>query len=299
MAGDTLWSNTALVLPGVGADNSTVFVDGSAAAQTITRVGDTKISTARSPFAGGSSILFDGSGDFLKVPMANAAMNLGSGDFCLDFWYYPVSAVTSSRVFQTRDGDVVTGVYLSHANAAGLTFYMSNNGTGFEGSGIAIPLTQNAWQYIQINKIAGVCKAYVGAVKVGADYPTTGSMYYNSADTAVIGGQTTPNRSISGNIAGFRITNGSARPVEVPTRPPATGRGELSGVVRDASLAPVERAVRAYRRDTGALVVTTTSDAVTGKYSLFTPTLDEVNVVCLDDTAGTLQNDLIVRAIPA
>lgn len=54
-----------------------------------------------------------------------------------------------------------------------------------------------------------------------------------------------------------------------------------------------------YRRDTGALLGTTTSNATTGAYSFPTAFDGEVQVVCLDDAAGTTHNDLIARTTPA
>lgn len=73
----------------------------------------------------------------------------------------------------------------------------------------------------------------------------------------------------------------------------------ISGTVRDSSGAPVSRALRIYRRDTGALVGETTSDATTGAYSKNVGFLaNEMQVVCLDDAGGTLENDLILRTYP-
>ena len=42
----------------------------------------------------------------------------------------------------------------------------------------------------------------------------------------------------------------------------------------------------------------TTSNSVTGAYTLLTSTDAECSVVCLDDTDGTIHNDLILRVTP-
>jgi hypothetical protein len=72
----------------------------------------------------------------------------------------------------------------------------------------------------------------------------------------------------------------------------------VSGTVLDGSGNPVARTVRGYLRTTGALVGETTSSASNGAYSLVLEAApgDEIQVICLDDTAGTLENDLIHRA---
>jgi hypothetical protein len=36
-----------------------------------------------------------------------------------------------------------------------------------------------------------------------------------------------------------------------------------------------------------------------GTYDFYTPTLDELVAVCYDDVAGTVENDLVLRVIPA
>lgn len=72
----------------------------------------------------------------------------------------------------------------------------------------------------------------------------------------------------------------------------------VSGTVTDTG-SPVARTVRAYRRDTGALLGETTSNAPTGSYTLTVSHGGEVQVVCLDDGAGTTYNDKILRVMPA
>lgn len=73
----------------------------------------------------------------------------------------------------------------------------------------------------------------------------------------------------------------------------------VSGVVTDAAGAPVQRTLRFYRRDTGALLAVQTSNPTTGAYSYSGSYTGELQVICLDDAAGTTYNDLILRATPA
>lgn len=72
----------------------------------------------------------------------------------------------------------------------------------------------------------------------------------------------------------------------------------VSGVVKESGSPVSGRKVRAYRRDTGALLGETTSAATTGAYSMTVSYSGEVQVVCLDDDAGTTYNDLIARTTP-
>ena len=78
-----------------GVDNSTTFIDNSFLAATMTAVGNAKISTAQSLY-GGSSALFDGSGDYVSVPDSEA-FYLGGGDFTIEISSYCTYALSSGN----------------------------------------------------------------------------------------------------------------------------------------------------------------------------------------------------------
>ena len=200
-----------LQLPLNGVNGSTTFTDISPSPKTITANGNAQISTAQSR-SGGASARFDGSGDFLSFSMSSSDLNFGafSNDFTLELWYYPISAVASDRIFQTRNGDVVPGFYLAHNTATQLIFYVSNNGASFLGSGLAFNITQNSWNHVAIVNSGGTVRAYVNGIAAAGTYSITGSMHYNAADTMVIGGQTS-GRSINGFLDEIRFTRNVAR----------------------------------------------------------------------------------------
>ena len=73
----------------------------------------------------------------------------------------------------------------------------------------------------------------------------------------------------------------------------------VSGIITDDTGTPCARTVRLYDRATGAFIAETTSDASTGAYDFSDMVSDsEVQRIVLDDSAGTLYNDLIDRVIP-
>lgn len=73
--------------------------------------------------------------------------------------------------------------------------------------------------------------------------------------------------------------------------------GSVSGVVTDASDNPVARTVRVINRASGEMIAETVSDPTTGEYSVLSPLVGEVQAIALDDSAGVLENDLILRTI--
>lgn len=96
---DPFSSSTILTLNGQGANGSTSIIDSSPKARAITRVGDVQISTAVS-FGGGSSILFDGNGDYLTA--ANSAdFAFLTGAVTGEAWVYLTGTKSVWPIFDT------------------------------------------------------------------------------------------------------------------------------------------------------------------------------------------------------
>ena len=72
----------------------------------------------------------------------------------------------------------------------------------------------------------------------------------------------------------------------------------VSGVVTDTNGNGVSRTIRIYRRDTGAMLGEVLSNSSTGAYTFSNAFSGEVQVVMLDDAAGALENDQILRTTP-
>jgi hypothetical protein len=96
-------ANTLLLIHADGTDASTFFEDdnGVRSSKSIVAIGDAQIDTAQSKF-GGSSILFDGTGDYLNVS-TNTAFTI-AGDFTVELWYR-ASATNAALIpfFNTSD----------------------------------------------------------------------------------------------------------------------------------------------------------------------------------------------------
>lgn len=303
MAGDANYANTSALVHGNGPNNSTGIVDNGYAGLVWTANGNAKISTAQSKF-GGASMYFDGTGDYIDTP-ANAALNMGTGNFTIELWV-------------RLDATGVRYCLLSQANSTAqnstLSFHIektaANKIQAFCCSGSSTigditggtSLAANTWYHVAYVRNGNNFNIYLNGTS-DATTVTSSASVNSSANKLALGRIGEFNGVyLAGYLDDVRITKGVARYTGNFTAPAAEfydWAGQIAGTVLDASAAAAARTVRAYRRDTGALVGSTTSSGSTGAYTINCPTLDECSVICLDDSGGTLENDLILRTTPA
>ena len=125
--GDPSFSKVSLLLSGDGANGSTTFTDTSPTPKTLTRCGDSQISTVQSKF-GGASMYFDGVGDYLSL---SASQLIGTSDFTIEAWVRLTSTSVDTEVisigsltdstktellFECNLGGVLRGVLRNGAN---------------------------------------------------------------------------------------------------------------------------------------------------------------------------------------
>jgi len=121
--GDPDFASVSLLLPLNGTNGGTSFPDESNNNFTVTGFGNAQTTTAQSQWAG-SSLVLDGSSDYLSVP-DNAAFDFGSGDFTIEFWlrwnslsgfqtiYDHGYTGSGALLLQTGNGDGRIGIYTS------------------------------------------------------------------------------------------------------------------------------------------------------------------------------------------
>lgn len=124
---DPYLANVVLYLKGDGENNSTNIVDSSPTPKTITRFGDTKISTAQSKY-GGSSIYFDGNADTLTATIPATLTQ----DFTVEAWLWDIG------------GDVNRGFISTAGGGFSPTGFLLRKTTPFIGAA-STPVFFNAW----------------------------------------------------------------------------------------------------------------------------------------------------------
>lgn len=181
--------NTALLLHGDGADGSTVFTDDTG--KTVTPVGNARISTAQSKF-GGSSMYFDGSGDYLTVPGYTL---LSETNMCVEAWVRPVLSGRLMPIIGVSNSSVT----LLAINDTGKL--LVNIGGTFTS---VASLQNDEWQHVALVKRHTSFVFYIDGVASGGF--TTTAVYGNAGILVGFAGNAT--YSYAGYIDDLRITTG-------------------------------------------------------------------------------------------
>jgi len=157
----------------------------------------------------GGSGYFDGSGDYLTVSN-NAALQMGSGDFTIEYWWYPTSiagyqnpidkgyAQSGGLLLQTGNGDGQIVVYAS--GSAVIT--------------ASAAVRANAWNHMALVRNGTSLVLYLNGASVGS---ATNSTNFNNASDLGIGataiapsGGSIGSFPIVGYLNGVRFVKGTA-----------------------------------------------------------------------------------------
>lgn len=163
-------------------------------------VGNAQISTTQSKF-GGSSMYFNGTTDYLKLPN-NPALGMGSGDFTIEAWIYPTTvSPTYQGIFST------TGT-----SSSDIQVQLNNNLLRFTSYTAQIAITTttisaNVWTHIAVCRSGGTTYLYINGNLGGSGADSTNWV----ANPANIGAIFNSSYPFSGYMDDFRITNGFAR----------------------------------------------------------------------------------------
>jgi hypothetical protein len=163
-------------------------------------VGNAQISTTQSKF-GGSSMYFDGTGDYLKVP-SSPNLALGTGDFTVEFWAYPTTFVNFSQWVSTRVADDAS-YWGIDSNSSGV-FYFFTNGIVVQSSAQSL----NTWVHIAAVRSGTTFKLYINGVSAGSATLTNNFLIANGLG---VGAGANGAQTAYGYIDDVRITRGYAR----------------------------------------------------------------------------------------
>ncbi len=208
---DPYFANVSLLLRGDGANGSTVFTDSSLNNFTMSSFGNAQISTVESKY-GGSSMYFDGAGDYIQSP-SSSAFAYGTGDFTVEMWLYPINGVSGFRTFYNN--------LLSAGNNNGFYLWTQPASAGFYSidllpSDVAYIIDSSgnniaaaAWSHFAVCRSGTTVRIFVNGSQV-----STATMTTNITATQIRLANPLGNSSgadWNGYIDDLRITKGVAR----------------------------------------------------------------------------------------
>jgi hypothetical protein len=192
--------------------NTSSFSDFSSNNFTITPAGNAATSSV-APFSLSWSNAFDGNLDYLSFP-TNNSFDFGSGSFTIEFWCKRTgTSPLYARYFQTANGDVFTGISIAQnlTTQNQVRVSMSSNGSSWNVyDNLAGTLNDLQWNHCALVRNGSTFTFYVNGVgTLLTTFPGV-SIYYNAANTVIIGGQSGTNRSFNGLISNLRVIKGTA-----------------------------------------------------------------------------------------
>ena len=216
-ATDTNINEVSLLLHGDGTNGSTTITDSSLTPKTVTAVGNAQISTAQSKF-GGSSIAFDGTGDYLETPNSTD-FAFGAGNFTIEGWVWTGAIVPQTMVCHRIGGGPSLTNWLVQTNVGKIAFWASDGATyQVNAMGSSTDVNNSQWNHIAITRSGSTFRLFVnGSQEASASW--AGSI--SSTSRVVQIGNDTSTNFFNGYIDDLRITKGVARYTAAFTPPTA------------------------------------------------------------------------------
>ena len=192
----TAIAGTSLLL---NATNSGIY--DSTGKNTLTTVGDARISTAVTKYGTGA-MYFDGTGDYLSIP-DRSYLQFGTGNFTIELWYFPTSSISSQ--FFCAKGSGADGFEFRTRSSAGGNYYSFWLPTGASAIAQAsVSVTLNVWQHLAVVRSGSTVTLYINGIVVGSGNDSTN--FIAAGSPIIIGADGARTLYSTGYIDDLRIT---------------------------------------------------------------------------------------------
>ena len=235
---DFYWDKVVLALKFDGTNGSTTFTDEKG--HTATVGGGAQLTTT-SPKFGTACGTFDGTGDYVSFP-DDADLELGGGDFTIDFWMKTTQTLTYAGVLGRDNGAFPAGAWAILLNGPGsgyIQFWNSSYSTGGANLSPAssVKINDGAWHHVAVVRSGASMFLFKDGIAIA-----TSTWVGVIADAALginIGRDPGYSRDYNGQIDDLRITkfarwtSGFTPPAQSFSTSNAAGSGTENAVVCD------------------------------------------------------------------
>jgi len=207
VAGDALFANVALLLPGDSNIN-----DASGYNRSVTAVGGAAASTAQKKWGAGS-LYFDGSGDYLTIP-SSTSLDFGGGNFVVEAWFR-TSQGTADATLIVREwvSDPWENAWtVQFTSSSALRIYSTAHSSGAPLLVGSTPCRDGNWHHFAWVRTGSSHKLFLDGVLDAS--ATSSASWTSAAKNITVGNDLTfgsGGRAYEGYIDDLRITVGSDR----------------------------------------------------------------------------------------
>lgn len=206
---DPYYSLDKLLLPLTGNNNSTTFTDISTSNRVIAWSGNVKISTNQSKWGAGSAY-FDGSADRL----ACTGVAIGTQDFTIDFWMYPINGGGQDKavLFQTGAENTNGGLHIwrdGSTNPMQITVSTYSSSSYRTAVSSTTTFDNDTWAHVRVSRSGTTYYLYKNGTLLNSNTQTLGSNLTLTAWRIGVGDYGLS--SFNGYLQDIRVTVGVAR----------------------------------------------------------------------------------------
>lgn len=236
---------------------------------------------------GGTSLAFDGTGDYAQAGAYSSDFDFAAGDFTIECWLYAFSRPTQANKFGfilTADNiGVSRGWALALTETTGYLVFTgwTSNAANFSVSDtVAFPL--NTWVHVAVCRSGTTMRLFRDGVVVATN-SSAGGTVQSSGSALLLGGiriagtvDTNSGWNYHGCIDDLIVLKGYAQYTAAFTPPTSPfWRAQIEGTVKDANGNFAQRLVRAHRRTDGVMVSETLSSPSNGAFTLNCPDISK------------------------
>ena len=211
-------AGTVALLHCNGASGSTSVVDSGVLQSNWTAAGNAQVSTAQSVF-GGSSLYFDGTGDYITPTADSSNFAFGTDDFTIEMLIRPTVVTGAFRMTYDSRPASINGDYPAlYIDTSGVLYYFVGNANRITGP----TLSADTWYHVAVSRSGTSTKMFVNGTQVGSTWTDT-TNYLGAASRPRIGanGNATDSNNFAGYLEEIRISKGIARYTGAFTPPAA------------------------------------------------------------------------------